>query len=179
MKNLQPFHLAFPVHDLKLAKDFYTNILGCTIGRSSDHWIDFNLFGHQVVAHLSPDELSKTKTRKVDNKQVPVTHFGIVLECVYRDISKKITEMEGEEKDAYILMEKIKAKTHQAILVVNGKVDNLTSVSEIGRFGICFPDNGVVQSNEDVGYLVRTKAKNVNEGGVCSGFACLNSLAKA
>ena len=80
MKNLQPFHLAFPVHDLKLAKDFYTNILGCTIGRSSDHWIDFNLFGHQVVAHLSPDELSKTKTSDVDNKQVPVRHFGIVLE---------------------------------------------------------------------------------------------------
>ena len=76
-------------------------------------------------------------------------------------------------------MEKIKAKTHQAILVVNGKVETLNSVSEIGRFGICFADNGVVQSNEDVGYLVRTKAKNVNEGGVCSGFACLNSLAKA
>ena len=80
MKNLQPFHLAFPVHDLELAKEFYINILGCTIGRSSDNWIDFNLFGHQVVAHLSPDELSKTKTSDVDNKEVPVRHFGIVLE---------------------------------------------------------------------------------------------------
>ena len=96
-----------------------------------------------------------------------------------KDIPKKITEMKREEQDAYILMEKIKAKTHQAILVVNGKVEKHTSVSEIGRFGICFAENGVVQSNEDVGYLVRTKAKNVNEGGVCSGFACLNSLAKA
>jgi glutathione synthase len=96
-----------------------------------------------------------------------------------KDIPKKITEMKREEQDAYILMEKIKAKTHEAILVVNGKVEKHTSVSEIGRFGICFADNGVVQSNEDVGYLVRTKAKNVNEGGVCSGFACLNSLAKA
>ncbi|MDC0246552.1 glutathione synthase [Deltaproteobacteria bacterium] len=96
-----------------------------------------------------------------------------------KDIPKKITEMKREEQDAYILMEKIKAKTHQAILVVNGKVEKHTSVSEIGRFGICFAENGLVQSNEDVGYLVRTKAKNVNEGGVCSGFACLNSLAKA
>ena len=80
MKKLQPFHLAFPVHDLSVAKEFYTKILGCTLGRSSEHWIDFNLFGHQVVAHLNPDELSKTKTSNVDDKQVPVRHFGIILE---------------------------------------------------------------------------------------------------
>ena len=55
MKSLQPFHLAFPVKDLLKTKEFYTQILGCTLGRSSDHWIDFNLFGHQVVAHLKPD----------------------------------------------------------------------------------------------------------------------------
>ena len=80
MKKLQPFHLAFPVNDLSEAKEFYTKILGCTLGRSSEHWIDFNLFGHQVVAHLNPDELSKTKTSNVDDKQVPVRHFGIILE---------------------------------------------------------------------------------------------------
>ena len=80
MKKLQPFHLAFPVHDLTEAKEFYTKVLGCTLGRSSEHWIDFNLFGHQVVAHLNPDELSKTKTSYVDNKEVPVRHFGIILE---------------------------------------------------------------------------------------------------
>ena len=80
MKKLQPFHLAFPVHDLSEAKEFYTKILGCTLGRSSEHWIDFNLFGHQVVAHLNPYELSKTKTSNVDDKQVPVRHFGIILE---------------------------------------------------------------------------------------------------
>ena len=101
MKNLQPFHLAFPVHDLKLAKDFYTNILGCTIGRSSDHWIDFNLFGHQIVAHLSPDELSKTKTSKVDNKQVPVRHFGIVLEWKqWHEFSQRL-----KDKDIEFLIE--------------------------------------------------------------------------
>ena len=80
MNKLEPFHLAFPVHDLSEAKEFYTKILGCSLGRSSEHWIDFNLFGHQVVAHLKPDELSKTKTSDVDNKQVPVRHSGIVLE---------------------------------------------------------------------------------------------------
>ena len=80
MKKLQPFHLAFPVHDLTEAKEFYTKVLGCTLGRSSEHWIDFNLFGHQVVAHLNPDELAKTKTSNVDDKEVPVRHFGIILE---------------------------------------------------------------------------------------------------
>ena len=80
MNKLEPFHLAFPVHDLSEAKEFYTKILGCSLGRSSEYWIDFNLFGHQVVAHLKPDELSKTKTSEVDKKQVPVRHFGIVLE---------------------------------------------------------------------------------------------------
>ena len=56
MSTIQPFHVAFPVHDLNLAKEFYTKILECTIGRSSEDWIDFNLFGHQIVAHLNPDE---------------------------------------------------------------------------------------------------------------------------
>ena len=93
-----------------------------------------------------------------------------------RDITKIMTEMDPEEKDAYVLMEKIDAETHPAILVVNGYAETLTSVSEIGRYGICFAENGVVESNEDVGYLVRTKAENINEGGVCAGFACLNSL---
>jgi glutathione synthase len=95
------------------------------------------------------------------------------------DITKKMADIQLEEQDAYVLMEKIEAVTHPAILVVNGYAETLTSVSEIGRYGICFAENGVVQSNEDVGYLVRTKAENVNEGGVCAGFACLNSLTKA
>jgi len=80
MNSLQPFHLAFPVKELLETKEFYTQILGCTLGRSSDHWIDFNLFGHQVVAHLKPDEVNLVQTSDVDEKQVPVRHFGIVLE---------------------------------------------------------------------------------------------------
>ena len=61
MNSLQPFHLAFPVKDLSETKKFYTQVLGCTLGRSSNHWIDFNLFGHQVVAHLNPDEVKQFK----------------------------------------------------------------------------------------------------------------------
>ena len=80
MKSLQPFHLAFPVKDLSDTQEFYTEVLGCTLGRSSDLWIDFNLFGHQIVAHLKPDEVNQVQTSDVDEKQVPVRHFGIVLE---------------------------------------------------------------------------------------------------
>mgnify|MGYP001158057184 CR=1 FL=1 len=78
--DIPRFHIAFPVKNLKNTKEFYTNILGCSLGRQSAKWIDFNLYGHQVVAHLNPDELSKTKTSNVDDKQVPVRHFGIILE---------------------------------------------------------------------------------------------------
>jgi extradiol dioxygenase family protein len=79
MKTQQPFHLAFPVRDLAEAKIFYTEIVGCTLGRSSKEWIDFNMFGHQVVAHLSPEESQRSNVANVDGKKVPVRHFGIVL----------------------------------------------------------------------------------------------------
>lgn len=80
MKPQHPFHLAFPVHDLEEAKAFYTEIIGCTLGRSSKKWIDFNMFGHQVVAHLSPEDTPKVSQSDVDGKKVPARHFGIVLE---------------------------------------------------------------------------------------------------
>ncbi len=76
---MRPFHLAFPVHDLDAARSFYRNILGCGEGRSSDHWIDFDLFGHQIVAHLSPDAKAVAITNPVDGYDVPVPHFGVVL----------------------------------------------------------------------------------------------------
>lgn len=77
MKNI--FHLAFPVHDLDAARGFYTGVLGCEEGRSSDCWIDFNLFGHQIVTHLAPDSAGIKATNHVDADHVPVPHFGIVL----------------------------------------------------------------------------------------------------
>jgi uncharacterized protein len=75
---MRPFHLAFPVHDLNAARDFYGHVLGCPEGRSSDAWIDFDLFGHQIVAHLSPDARAAV-TNPVDGHDVPVPHFGVVL----------------------------------------------------------------------------------------------------
>ena len=82
MSQIAPFHLAFPVDDLQAARHFYSEVLGCPEGRSSDHWVDFNLFGHQIVAHL--DEGADHSKRRsggnlVDGHAVPVPHFGVVL----------------------------------------------------------------------------------------------------
>jgi extradiol dioxygenase family protein len=77
---LPPFHLAFPVHDLASARAFYGGTLGCTEGRSSDHWIDFDFYGHQIVAHLTKDPPRPRATNAVDGDEVPVPHFGVVLE---------------------------------------------------------------------------------------------------
>jgi uncharacterized protein len=77
MKNL--FHLAFPVRDLNEARNFYGSVLECPEGRSSECWIDFDLFGHQIVTHLSPEGAGVKATNHVDTDSVPVPHFGIVL----------------------------------------------------------------------------------------------------
>ena len=79
MNKIRPFHLAFPVRDLEETKKFYTEILDCGIGRSSDKWIDFDFFGHQVVAHLTKGTKNQNETSAVDKKNVPVEHFGIIL----------------------------------------------------------------------------------------------------
>ena len=76
---LRPFHLAFPVHDLAAARAFYGDVLGCAEGRSSDQWIDFDLAGHQIVAHLDPDAKPVAVANVVDGHHVPVPHFGVVL----------------------------------------------------------------------------------------------------
>ena len=77
--DIPRFHLAFPVHDIEQARLFYTELLGCEIGRHSDTWIDFNLYGHQIVAHLSPNDCSLTKKSEVDGDDVPSRHFGVIL----------------------------------------------------------------------------------------------------
>ena len=77
--SLRPFHLAFPVRDLAEARAFYGAMLGCTEGRSSDEWIDFDFFGHQLVAHLAPEGPGDRAVNHVDGHGVPVPHFGIVL----------------------------------------------------------------------------------------------------
>lgn len=78
MPDIPRFHLAFPVRDLDEARSFYGAIIGCTEGRSSDHWIDFNFYGHQLVAHLGSDA-SGSGTSEVDGHYVPLRHFGVLL----------------------------------------------------------------------------------------------------
>ena len=76
---MQPFHLAFPVIDLEKTHDFYHNLLGCPIGRTSDRWIDFNFWGSQITAHLVDADDAEASTNHVDGKNVPVKHFGAIL----------------------------------------------------------------------------------------------------
>lgn len=91
MTNL--FHLAFPVHDLDAAREFYGQVLGCPEGRSSERWIDFDLFGHQIVAHLAPDSAGVRSTNEVDADDVPVPHFGVVLPMDdWRRLADRLTE---------------------------------------------------------------------------------------
>lgn len=73
------FHLAFPVHDLEAARGFYCDVLGCTLGRESSRWIDFDFRGHQITAHLVAAD-PRTVVNPVDGQQVPVPHFGLILE---------------------------------------------------------------------------------------------------
>lgn len=80
--TLRPFHLAFPVHDLEAARAFWGGTIGCPEGRSSDEWIDFDFYGHQIVAHLAPksrQSAGDAASNPVDGHEVPVPHFGIVL----------------------------------------------------------------------------------------------------
>ncbi|WP_280821086.1 VOC family protein [Pseudaminobacter soli (ex Li et al. 2025)] len=76
---MTPFHLAFPVRDLEKTRAFYRDVLGCAIGRSSDTWVDFDLFGHQMSAHLRPDAAAAANDGQVGGKLVPIPHFGVAL----------------------------------------------------------------------------------------------------
>ncbi|MEM8826673.1 MAG: VOC family protein [Pseudomonadota bacterium] len=88
---MSPFHLAFPVDDLAAARAFYGDRLGCAEGRSSDRWIDFDFFGHQIVAHLAP-ERAPAHHNRVDGEDVPVPHFGVVLDrSRFDDLAKRLT----------------------------------------------------------------------------------------
>ena len=77
--DIPRFHLAFPVRDLAEARAFYGGLLGCAEGRSSDDWVDFDFHGHQIVAHLAPEEAGHRRTNAVDGEDVPVRHFGVIL----------------------------------------------------------------------------------------------------
>lgn len=87
---LPPFHLAIPVDNLQACRDFYIGVLGCDVGRSSDLWVDLNFFGHQLVLHQS-DEIRKKVHNEVDGHNVPVPHFGVVLDwSLWHDLAESL-----------------------------------------------------------------------------------------
>jgi hypothetical protein len=93
MTDRPPFHLAFPVNDLAEARHFYGTVLGCAEGRSSDDWVDFDFFGHQIVAHLSPETARPSPSNRVDGDDVPVRHFGAVLPMdVWQSLSRRLKQ---------------------------------------------------------------------------------------
>lgn len=94
MQKVQPFHLAIPVDDLEKARLFYRQTLGCEEGRSSDHWVDFNFFGHQLVIHYkAASEARNTGSNPVDGKDVPIPHFGVVLDWeTFQNFSKELRQ---------------------------------------------------------------------------------------
>ncbi|WP_293900568.1 VOC family protein [Phenylobacterium sp.] len=90
--DLPRFHLAFPVRNLTEARAFYGDLLGCPEGRSSDEWVDFNFHGHQIVAHLSPDEAGHRATNAVDGDDVPVRHFGLLMQLAeWEALAQRLT----------------------------------------------------------------------------------------
>ena len=93
MKTIQPFHLAIPVNNLEKNRIFYRDLLGCKEGRSSDHWVDFDFFGHQLVIHFKKSEQVEDYSNPVDGHDVPVPHFGVVLQWQqWHDFADRLKE---------------------------------------------------------------------------------------
>lgn len=89
----QPFHLAFPVKNLAETRSFYEGLLGCEVGRTSERWIDFNFWGNQMSAHLTEEEIVEPAANPVDGKQVPIKHFGAILEMEeWKSLAEKLKQ---------------------------------------------------------------------------------------
>jgi extradiol dioxygenase family protein len=125
--NNNRFHLAFPVHDLELSKDFYIKVLSCKLGRESNKWADFNLYGHQLVAHLSPEDCNNHKLNIVDGDQIPSFHFGLILEW-------------DEWEKLYKSLKSIKMK-----FLINPKIRFQNQSGEQGTFFIKDPSGNVIE----------------------------------
>ena len=103
---LSPFHLAFPVNDIEATRKFYTEVIGCSVGRQAERWIDFNFFGHQISAHLV-DDLQSVATNPVDGESVPSRHFGLVLDW---DKWHELVEKLNNNKMDYLIEPTIRFK---------------------------------------------------------------------
>jgi len=107
MKSIRPFHLAFPVYDIKKTIDWYVSYLNCSVGRKSKRWVDFNFYGHQISAHLIDQKNKKDKINLVDGKKIPSRHFGIILEMI--DWKNLVTYL-NEKKINYVIKPNIRFK---------------------------------------------------------------------
>ena len=107
MKSMRPFHLAFPVYDIKKTIDWYVSYLNCSVGRKSKRWVDFNFYGHQISAHLIDHKNKKDKINLVDGKKIPSRHFGIILEM--NDWKNLVTYL-NEKKINYVIKPNIRFK---------------------------------------------------------------------
>ena len=107
MKSIRPFHLAFPVYDIKKTIDWYVSYLNCLVGRKSKRWVDFNFYGHQISAHLIDRKNKKDKINLVDGKKIPSRHFGIILEM--NDWKNLVTYL-NEKKINYVIKPNIRFK---------------------------------------------------------------------
>ena len=98
MQNCSPFHIAIPVHNLEECRTFYNEILNCEEGRSSEQWVDFNLFGHQLVIHYKPkEETTGLHHNEVDGHAVPVPHYGVVLPWdTFQEFAKELEQKNVE-----------------------------------------------------------------------------------
>lgn len=105
--TMPPFHLAFPVSDIAATRDFYERLIGCRVGRSAEKWIDFDFFGHQISAHLKPEECQDAATNGVDGDAVPVRHFGAVLDWPQWQALGERLQAEGV---AFIIEPKVRFK---------------------------------------------------------------------
>ena len=89
--QLMPFHLAIPVNDVATCRAFYRDVMGCEEGRSSENWVDFNFYGHQLVIHYKPSDQTEDHSNEVDGHNVPVPHFGVVLEWeTWKELSESL-----------------------------------------------------------------------------------------
>ncbi len=105
--DIPRFHIAFPVNNLEDTKYFYSKILGCSLGRETDKWIDFNFFGHQIVAHFSPEDCLESNVNKVDGDLVSCRHFGVILAWDNWEIMGKMIK---KKKINFMIKPKIRFK---------------------------------------------------------------------
>ena len=140
-KSIRPFHLAFPVDDLAAAREFYKGTLGCGEGRSSPEWVDFDFFGHQIVAHLAPEELGETATNAVDGRGVPCRHFGLVMDM---DDWRSIAERLKAAKIKFLIEPYVRFEGEpgeQATMFFNDPAGNAIELKALKNIDLLFAKN--------------------------------------